>query len=67
MIIKYEIKENMSMFSKTPCPHKCNPIPVSFNKVEKDVMVGSVICQNHCKYFVEHNGAEKYIICGKEL
>lgn len=67
MIIKYEIKDDITFFSKTPCPHNCKPVPVRFNNETRNVMVGSVICQNHCKYFVECNPKEHYIICRKEI
>lgn len=64
MIIKYEMKNNV--FLSTPCPHNYNPVNVSFNKENQKVMVASVICQQHCQYFIEHNSKEQYVICRKD-
>ena len=64
MIIKYEMKNNM--FLKTPCPYRYDPVKITFNRERQDIMVGSIICQQHCEYFVDHNHYEKYIICSKE-
>lgn len=67
MIIKYEMKD--ILFINTPCPHMYNPIDkviCSNDNSKKIAKVASISCQCHCKYFVEHNSIEKYIICNKD-